>query len=138
MKILYGVTGEGMGHATRSRVMLNHLVKDNEVEIVVSGRAHAYLSKFFFNVHVIEGLRMAYENNEVDRSATAWDLITRLPSMIKKMRQVFRPTIFSCLNALSFIWKIKSTRLVNASKNIGKCALRIPASAFHLSFLPVL
>ncbi len=100
MKILYGVTGEGMGHATRSRVMLNHLVKDNEVEIVVSGRAHAYLSKYFFNVHVIEGLRMAYENNEVDRSATAWDLITRLPSMIKKnfedfmeMSQRFKPDV---------------------------------------------
>ena len=25
MKILYGVTGEGMGHATRSKVILSHL-----------------------------------------------------------------------------------------------------------------
>ena len=100
MKILYGVTGEGMGHATRSRVILNHLVKHNEVEIVVSGRAHAYLSRYFFNVHEIKGLRMIYENNEVDRSRTAWDLITRLPSMIKEnfedfveMSQRFAPDV---------------------------------------------
>lgn len=82
MRILYGVVGEGMGHATRSRVILNHLVKDHEVEIVVSGRAHEYLSRFFFNVHEIKGLRMVYDNNEVDRSATTWDFIKRLPGMI--------------------------------------------------------
>lgn len=89
MKILYGVVGEGMGHATRSRVILNHLVKSHEVEIVVSGRAHNYLSKYFFNVHEIEGLRMVYEDNEVDRSRTAWELITSLPSMIKKNFEEF-------------------------------------------------
>lgn len=89
MKILYGVVGEGMGHATRSRVILNHLVKNHEVEIVVSGRAHNYLSKYFFNVHEIEGLHMVYEDNEVDRSRTAWELITGLPSMIKKNFEEF-------------------------------------------------
>jgi len=82
VKILYGVVGEGMGHATRSRVILSHLVKNHEVEIVVSGRAHEYLSRYFFNVHEIKGLRMAYENNEVDRSKTFWELIKSLPSMI--------------------------------------------------------
>ena len=39
MRILYGVVGEGMGHATRSRVVLEELVKEHEVQIVVSGRA---------------------------------------------------------------------------------------------------
>jgi uncharacterized protein (TIGR00661 family) len=84
VKILYGVVGEGMGHATRSRVILNHLVKENEVEIVVSGRAHEYLSRYFFNVREIKGLRMYYEDNEVDRSKTFWEFITTLPSMITK------------------------------------------------------
>ncbi len=42
MRILYGVVGEGMGHATRSKVVCEHLVeRGHEVKIVVSGRAHA-------------------------------------------------------------------------------------------------
>ena len=45
MRILYGVVGEGMGHAMRSRVVLDHLTKNHEVQVVVSGRAHDYLVK---------------------------------------------------------------------------------------------
>jgi hypothetical protein len=44
MRILYGVVGEGMDHATRSRVILEHLLSQgHEQRIVVSGRAHAFL-----------------------------------------------------------------------------------------------
>lgn len=89
MKILYGVVGEGMGHATRSRVILSHLAKSHEIEIVVSGRAHEYLSRYFFNVHEIKGLKMAYENNEVDRGKTFWELLKSLPSMIADNFQEF-------------------------------------------------
>ena len=40
MKIIYGVVGEGMGHATRSRVILEHLLSEgHEICVVVSGRA---------------------------------------------------------------------------------------------------
>ena len=28
MRVLYGVVGEGMGHATRSRVVLEHLLEE--------------------------------------------------------------------------------------------------------------
>jgi uncharacterized protein (TIGR00661 family) len=89
VKILYGVVGEGMGHATRSRVILNHLVKNHEVQIVVSGRAHAYLSKYFFNVIEIQGLHMAYEGNEVDRSRTFWEFVKGLPSMLSENFEEF-------------------------------------------------
>src|SRR5262245_3235292 len=65
MRILYGVVGEGMGHAMRSRVLLEELVKSHEVHIVVSGRARAYLEKRFQNVHGIWGLTLAYQGNEV-------------------------------------------------------------------------
>jgi len=65
MRILYGVVGEGMGHATRSRVVLEELVKEHEVHVVVSGRAQRYLAERFENVHRIWGLTMAYEGNEV-------------------------------------------------------------------------
>lgn len=71
MRILYGVVGEGMGHATRSKVVLTHLAsKGHQVEIVVSGRAHAYLTRHFPKVHEIAGLRITYKGNEVKRRAT--------------------------------------------------------------------
>jgi uncharacterized protein (TIGR00661 family) len=71
MKILYGVVGEGMGHATRSKVVLTHLVKaGHDVTIVVSGRAHDFLKKSFPTVIEIAGLRIAYEGNQVNRKRT--------------------------------------------------------------------
>ncbi len=70
MRILYGVVGEGMGHATRSRVVLEHLVKQHDVHIVVSGRARDYLSKRFENVHNIWGFTISYEGNSVKKWQT--------------------------------------------------------------------
>jgi uncharacterized protein (TIGR00661 family) len=69
MRILYGVVGEGMGHATRSRVVIDHLVaQGHEVEVVVSGRAHDYLKareRDRLGVNRIWGLTIVYEDNEV-------------------------------------------------------------------------
>lgn len=69
MRILYGVVGEGMGHATRSRVVIDHLVAaGHEVEVVVSGRAHDYLKareRDRLGVNRIWGLTIVYEDNEV-------------------------------------------------------------------------
>lgn len=70
MRILYGVVGEGMGHATRSRVVLEELVKEHEVEVVASGRAHAYLAERFPDVHRIWGFTLHYEGNAIRRLPT--------------------------------------------------------------------
>jgi uncharacterized protein (TIGR00661 family) len=73
MKILYGVVGEGMGHAMRSRVVLEHLVAaGHEIEIMASGRATDFLSKRFEGVNRIHGLHMIYEENRVRRGKTLW------------------------------------------------------------------
>ena len=80
MKILYGVVGEGMGHATRSKVVVSHLLsRGHEVKIVVSGRAHAYLSRVFPDVEEIAGLRMIYEENAVKRGRTFRNFLKELP-----------------------------------------------------------
>ena len=76
MRILYGVVGEGMGHATRSRVLLEELSKEHEVHIVVSGRAKDYLAKSFQNVHGIWGLTLAYEGNSVKKLQTLMQNVT--------------------------------------------------------------
>jgi uncharacterized protein (TIGR00661 family) len=74
MRILYGVVGEGMGHATRSRVVIEHLVsRGHEVEVVVSGRAHDYLKareRDRLGVNRIWGLHIVYEDNEVQNFRT--------------------------------------------------------------------
>ncbi len=73
MKILYGVVGEGMGHAMRSRVVLEHLVaQGHELEIMASGRATDFLAKHFTGVNRIHGLHMIYEENRVRRGKTLW------------------------------------------------------------------
>ncbi len=73
MRILYGVVGEGMGHAMRSRVVLEHLVaQGHEIEIMASGRAVDFLKKAFAGreVNRIHGLHIVYEENRVRRSKT--------------------------------------------------------------------
>jgi uncharacterized protein (TIGR00661 family) len=68
VRILYGVVGEGMGHAIRSRVVLDELCREHEVEVVVSGRAHDYLKSIEserLGVNRIWGLSLVYEDNRV-------------------------------------------------------------------------
>jgi uncharacterized protein (TIGR00661 family) len=73
MRILYGVVGEGMGHAMRSRVVLDHLTASHDVQVVVSGRAHDYLKareSDHLGVNKIWGLTIVYEDNEVQNFRT--------------------------------------------------------------------
>jgi uncharacterized protein (TIGR00661 family) len=73
MKILYGVVGEGMGHAIRSRVVMEHLLaQGHEIQIMASGRAVDFLAARFSGVRRIRGLHIVYEENRVRRGATLW------------------------------------------------------------------
>ncbi len=66
MRILYGVVGEGMGHATRSSVVLEHLLAaGHEVHVMTSGRARDFLGSRFAGVHEISGLHFVTEQNRV-------------------------------------------------------------------------
>ncbi len=72
MNILYGVPGEGMGHATRSKVVIDHLIeKGHTVYVVSSSRAFVFLDKAFpGRVIEIKGFHFAYKNAEVSKTAT--------------------------------------------------------------------
>jgi uncharacterized protein (TIGR00661 family) len=95
MRILYGVVGEGMGHAMRSRVVLDHLfAQGHQVEIIASGRAADFLDKRFgpksehhgADVNRIHGLHIVYDENRVQRGATLWSNVlagtAAIPSQI--------------------------------------------------------
>ena len=47
MRILYGVAGEGMGHATRSRVVVDDLIEEHDLRLVASSDAYTYLAGHF-------------------------------------------------------------------------------------------
>lgn len=73
MRILYGVVGEGMGHAMRSRVVLEHLIASgHQVEIMASGRACQFLGKRFEGVNEIHGFHMIAEDNRIRLGKTVW------------------------------------------------------------------
>jgi len=99
MRILYGVVGEGMGHATRSKVSLEWLLsKGHQVKVVVSNRAYEFLDKSLssrfprcseakeeqaaVDVVEIKGLVMKYVDNEFDEAGSVLENVLRVPGIL--------------------------------------------------------
>ena len=85
MQILYGVPSEGMGHATRSKVIIEYLVKQhNDVRIVSSGRAFDFLNAHFPNrVYAIEGYHLAYKNAAISIGKTFFNTLKDAPKKLQ-------------------------------------------------------
>ncbi|HET9958424.1 MAG TPA: glycosyltransferase family protein [Polyangiaceae bacterium] len=96
MRILYGVVGEGMGHATRSRVVLEHLAQaGHDIKVVVSGRAHGFLVDRLRNhpnvsIEQIEGLTLSYLGNELDHGASIFNNLRNAPKAVARNVEVYR------------------------------------------------
>jgi uncharacterized protein (TIGR00661 family) len=96
MRILYGVVGEGMGHATRSRVVLEHLLQaEHEVRVVVSGRAHRFLVECLgaypnATVDEIQGLKLSYFGNRLDKSDSLFVNLRDAPAALLRNLRVYR------------------------------------------------
>ena len=118
MRILYGVVGEGMGHAIRSRVILDELVKHHDVQVVVSGRAHDYLSKRVsehLHVKKIWGFTIVTEDNEVRNFKTVFEnlkgaITSGWPKNIKAYFQLadsFKPdVVISDFESWSYLYAV--------------------------------
>jgi uncharacterized protein (TIGR00661 family) len=95
MRILYGVVGEGMGHATRSRAVIEHLLKqEHEVRVVVSGRAHAFLADRLdcwaeLEVHEIQGLHLEFDSEGIDLLETILGNLELVPRRFRKNLEVY-------------------------------------------------
>ena len=127
-----------MGHATRSRVILSHLqARGHEVEIAVSGRAHALLERAFpkMKVHRIAGMNMIYEDNAVKKGRTAFDFLKKLPSfaenhdLFTRLGNDFRPElVISDFESFTYLYA-KTHELPVASIDniqvINRCALDV-------------
>jgi len=118
MRILYGVVGEGMGHAIRSRVVLDELVQRHDVQVVVSGRAHDYLAKRasdHLQVKKIWGFTIVTEDNEVRNFRTLLEnvkgaLTGGWPQNIKTYFEIadsFRPdAVISDFESWSYLYGV--------------------------------
>ena len=101
MRVLYGVCGEGMGHAMRSAVAARHLVESGcEVAVVASSRPAAeYLRRqpeLAGRVHEIVGPATAYKDNAVALLDTVLAnalraVIGPLANMVPSLRVVANP-----------------------------------------------
>jgi len=152
MKILYGVTGEGMGHATWPEAVIRHLLaRGHKMVILASGKAEPYLIKAFAGVaaaqvDAIRGTFMKYAGNKVDYVATVLSLLKALPAAalvngaeIKKLNALnARPgrafdAVITDFETLALLYgKFKRLPVINIDNMsvITRCdhrALKIPA-----------
>lgn len=71
MRIVYGVNGEGMGHATRSELVISSLIDEgHEVKVVASGAACRFLDQTFEDVHEVFGPSFAMDQGQIMRWAS--------------------------------------------------------------------
>jgi uncharacterized protein (TIGR00661 family) len=95
VRIIYGVVGEGMGHATRSRVILDHLIDaGHDIVVVVSGRAHAFLKGKMqgrprIRIEEIHGLHLKFDGNDLDLSESVLSNMKAAPEGLVKNLAVF-------------------------------------------------
>ncbi len=135
-RILYGVCGEGMGHAIRSAVVIEHLLEKNEVIIFASDRAYKYLSNKFDDVYEIEGVNTVYEGNQVNNTKTLISNIRDFPldleynmRLMYSVAKAFKPQIIitdfeNYSNLLSKILRIPLISLDNMHV-ITQCDIRV-------------
>jgi len=96
VRILYGVVGEGMGHATRSRVVIEQLLRrGHEVRVVVSGRAHRFLRERLrdyprASLEEIQGFRLVYHRNRLDKSGSLLSQLRDAPFDLTQNLRVYR------------------------------------------------
>lgn len=85
-RIVYGVSGEGSGHASRARPVAQHLLdQGHEVKLVSYDRGYRYLARDF-DVFETEGLEIVSEDNEVSVRKTLTENFGKLLEGSRKVR----------------------------------------------------
>lgn len=100
-RILYSLCGEGLGHAIRSGVVIEYLIKEGyDLIVFASDRAFDYLNSKFDNIYEISGFNTVYENNSVRNKKTFVYNMKDVPSDLKnnmtkmyKLANKFKPDI---------------------------------------------
>ncbi len=99
LKILFGVAGEGSGHATRAEVVAKYLESQgHKVKMISYHQGLNYLAPNF-DVQEIFGLRFFHKDDKVDYPTTILENIKKTPeatkslALVKKLIAKFKPDI---------------------------------------------
>jgi len=89
MRILYGVCGEGQGHSSRAKVVINHLIsKGHEVKILAYGKAYEVL-KDNYDCFRTYGLHIFFKDGVIDKKKTFWNNIKEFSKNIFLIKPLF-------------------------------------------------
>jgi uncharacterized protein (TIGR00661 family) len=89
-KIVYGVAGQGFGHATRSQEILKYLVSQgHQVLVLTYGQALFFLAAEF-EVFEIPGLGLSYQDNKLVYWRTIYKNASQLAKQSKNWRKILR------------------------------------------------
>ena len=119
-KIVYGVSGEGSGHSSRAREIINHLEQlGHTVKVVSYDRGYRNL-KNDFDVFETEGLHIASSDNRVSKVKTFY---LRKPYLALPMHGQFE-------QELNAFWMAKLNYGINLrrirSEAVGNFLYRLP------------
>lgn len=90
MKILYTIAGEGLGHATRSEAVIEHLKKRHEVIIATDNKAFDYFYKPKAKVYRIKTAHLYYFQNTMSFLGSFLMFLLTLPWQIFSFFTLFR------------------------------------------------
>lgn len=99
-KIIYGIQSDGLGHYSRSKLVIDHLISSgHDVLVLTSGRAYD-LMKNYYKVEKIEKINLVYKNNGIDFTKTIQEYLVKSASRIrngniktKKIFEKFEPNL---------------------------------------------
>ncbi len=108
VRVLLAVHGEGNGHMTRCKAILNHLAQEHEVVVVADGRSSSYLAPYAQHVVGVASPHLSYRNNKISPLRTLGINLLRLPDFIASAKRLngvikrFKPqVIVNDFNALA-------------------------------------
>lgn len=93
MKIIYGLSGQGFGHSTRSKETIKHLLDaGHEVKILTYGQALFMLRDFSDRIIEIPGLILVYKKNRLSYFQTVFQNTKKILTQAKdwkKLKKIF-------------------------------------------------
>ena len=90
MRILYGIAGDGLGHAVRSAVVIAELVGQHEVRLVASSGAYDYLSERFPAQHEVWELTTMPDSGPHEWETAVSELTAAVSRWPAPAREVYR------------------------------------------------